>query len=527
MADEGTNWNLFSVIRDWPLSRKISLAAVVLFSLTLFAVLILQARQSNHQMLFANLSESDASAIVSWLKDNNVPYELRGDGRSIYIPADMVHETRLQLTSSGLPQGGGVGFEIFDKQSLGITDFVQKVNYQRALQGELSRTVASLAPVEAARVHLALSEKRLFKSQQQKSTASIVVRMVPGRKLKDDQVDGIVNLVAGSVEGVDPEYVSVVDTTGKELSKRPEEGLDGPMTPGMLEYQRAVERHLADRAQELLDRALGPANSLVKVTAQLDFAQKEKIEELYDPKATVPRSEQLSEQKTENPGGVGGVPGVEGNLGDAQVAAVAGGGGGSSSAETINYEISKVINRLKSPVGIVNSLSVSVLVGEQLANETSGENGTDPGESATTVRTESEIEEIRQMVQSAIGIDPGRGDKITVTSMPLANQFYTSPEIPAPTWQDRIAQFMPALQYMAMGVGAVLLYLLLIRPTLKTLQSESTTQHMKTVKELEAEMASGRSNKTQLDPTEQIRQDILKAENSPAQVIRSWISDNE
>lgn len=524
MAEEEVKWNLLSVIRDWPLSRKISLAAVVLFSLTLFAILILQARQVNHQMLFANLSDSDASAIAIWLKENNIPYELRGDGRSIYIPAEKVHETRLQLTSSGLPQGGGVGFEIFDKQSLGITDFVQKVNYQRALQGELSRTIASLAPVEAARVHLALSEKRLFKSQQQRSTASIVVRLVPGRKLKNDQVEGIVNLVAGSVEGLDSAYVSVVDTTGKELSKRPEEGLDGPMTPGMLEYQRAVERHLENRAQELLDRALGPANSLVKVTAQLDFAQKEKIEELYDPKAAVPRSEQMSEQKTENPGGVGGVPGVEGNLGDPRIAAFGGGGGGSSSAETINYEISKVVNRMKSPVGIISSLSVSVLVGEQLAV---AEDGTATEVGATQVRTEQEIEGIRQMVQSAIGIDPTRGDKITVTSMPLANQFYTSPEIPELTWQDRIVPFMPVFQYLAMGAGAILLYLFLIRPTLKTLQSESTTQHMKTVKELEAEMAAGRSNKTQLDPTEQVRQDILKAENSPAQVIRSWISDNE
>ncbi|MGC9518917.1 MAG: flagellar basal-body MS-ring/collar protein FliF [Desulfuromonadaceae bacterium] len=525
MADEAVKSNILNIFSDWPLSRKISLAALVLFSLTLFAVLILQARQVNYQMLFANLSESDASDIVTWLKENDITYELRGDGSSIYIPAELVHETRLQLTSSGLPQGGGVGFEIFDKQSLGITDFVQKVNYQRALQGELSRTVASLAPVEAARVHLALSEKRLFKSQQQKSTASIVVRLVPGRSLKDEQVEGIVNLVAGSVEGLDPAYVSVVDTTGKELSKRPEEGLDGPMTPGMLEYQRAVERHLERRAQEMLDRALGPANSLVKVTAQLDFAQKEKIEELYDPKSVVPRSEQISEQDSQNPGGVGGVPGVEGNLGDAQIAAGTGGGGSSSSAETINYEISKVINRMKSPVGVINSLSVSVLVGEQLAQGGEGDAGA--AEGAATVRTEQEIEEIRRMVQSAIGIDPARGDEITVTSMPLANQFYTSPEIPEPTWQDRILSFMPVMKYVGMGVGAILLYMLLIRPTLKTLQAESTTQHMKTVKELEAEMAAGRSNKTQLDPTEQIRQDILKAENSPAQVIRSWISDNE
>ena len=524
MADN-FKFNMFNALRDWPLSRKISLAAMALFSLTLFAILILQARQVNHQMLFASLSEADASAIVNWLKEHEIPYELRGNGRSIYIPAEMVYETRLQLTSSGLPQGGGIGFEIFDKQSLGITDFVQKVNYQRALQGELSRTVASLAPVEAARVHLALTEKRLFKNQQQHSTASIVVRLVPGQRLKDEQVQGIVNLVAGSVEGLDPAYVSVVDTTGKELSKRPEEGLDGPMTPGMLEYQRAVENHLEKRAQEMLDRALGPANSLVKVTATLDFAQKEKIEELYDPKNAVPRSEQMSEQKVGTQGGVGGVPGVEANLGDAQNRSTSGTGGGSSSAETINYEISKVVNRLKSPVGVISSLSVSVLVGDQVITATDTDET--QGETVTPAQAEKKIAEIKRMVQSAIGIDEQRGDQITVTSMQLANQFYTGPEIMTPDWRDKIEPFVPLFQYLGMGLGAVFLYLLFIRPTLKSLRSESTTQHMKTVKELEAEMAAGRSNKTQLDPVEQMRQDILKAEHSPAQVIRSWISDND
>ena len=145
-------------------------------------------------------------------------------------------------------KAGGVGFEIFDKQSLGITDFVQKVNYLRAMQGELSRTVASLSPVSAARVHLALPQKRLFKSEQQRVTASIIVKLAPGRALKETQVQGIVNLVAGSVEGLEPEYVTVVDAAGKVLSKKPDEGLSGPMTPGMLEYQRAVERQMESRA---------------------------------------------------------------------------------------------------------------------------------------------------------------------------------------------------------------------------------------------------------------------------------------
>ncbi|SDE27515.1 flagellar M-ring protein FliF [Desulfuromonas thiophila] len=514
--------SLLAAMRNWPLSRKISLAAVALFSLSLFAIIILQSRQTEHELLFANLAPDDASAIVAWLKDRKIPYELHGSGNTIYIPAELVHETRLELTGAGLPQGGGVGFEIFDSQSLGITDFVQQVNYLRALQGELARTIAALSPVEAARVHLALPQKRLFKSQQQPATASIIVRLVAGQQLKESQVQGIVNLVAGSVEGLEPAYVTVVDTAGKVLSKKPEEGLGGPMTPGMLEYQQAVERQLETRAQAMLDRALGPANSLVKVTATLDFSQVEKLEEHYDPKSAVPRSEQMQEQKAADAGGAGGVPGVESNLGTGAANLVGGAGGNSSSsAETTNYEISKVVNRIVAPVGTIKQLSVSVLVADTAASdETSSELRFEP-------RNEQELRGIERMVQSALGIDNGRGDQLTVVSMPFANDFYSQPSLPEPDWSDRLLDFAPALKYVGLALAGLLTYLLLLRPTLRTLQQESTVQHMKTVKELEEELAAGRSRTTQLNPTEQMRQNILKGEHSPAQVIRTWLSEEK
>ncbi|MBN2644265.1 MAG: flagellar M-ring protein FliF [Desulfuromonadaceae bacterium] len=520
MADENKN-TLLSAVQNWPLSRKISLAAVALFSLALFAIVILQARHVDHQLLFANLAEGDASAIVAWLKDKKIPYELRGNGNTIYIPGELVHETRLELAGSGLPQGGGVGFEIFDKQSLGITDFVQKVNYLRALQGELSRTIAALSPVEAARVHLALPQKRLFKSQQQPATASIIVRLIPGQTLKDSQVQGIINLVAGSVEGLDPMYVTVVDTAGKVLSKRPEEGLSGPMTPGMLEYQQAVERQLESRAQAMLDRALGPANSLVKVTALLDFSQVEKLEERYDPKSAVPRSEQVQEQKATSATSAGGVPGVESNLGTGSASGASGGGNGSSSsAETVNYEISKVVNRVVAPVGTIKQLSVSVLVADQPKDGAEGE------EPALTPRSEQEMRSIEKMVQSALGIDNSRGDQLTVVSMPFAAEFYTKPELPESSWKDKALDFVPLLKYVFYLIGVATLYTLLLRPIMQTMQKESATQHMKTVKEMEAELTAGLNRSTHLDPIEQMRQNILKAEHSPADVIRSWLSED-
>ncbi|MCD6526682.1 MAG: flagellar M-ring protein FliF [Desulfuromonas sp.] len=523
MADD-IRGNAFAAMKNWSLSRKISLVAVALFSLTLFALIILQARHTDYQLLFANLSENDASAIVTWLKDRKMPYELQGGGRSIYVSSENVYETRLELAGSGLPQGGGIGFEIFDKQSLGITDFVQKVNYLRAMQGELSRTVASLSPVAAARVHLALPQKRLFKSEQQHVTASIIVKLVPGLKLKESQVQGIVNLVAGSVEGLESEYVTVVDASGTVLSKKQEEGLSGPMTPGMLQYQRAVERQMENRAQAMLDRALGMANSLVKVTALLDFAQVEKLEELYDPKSAVPRSEQLQEQKDDSGSAGGGVPGVQSNLG----AGGPGGGGSaansSSSAETTNYEISKVVNRTVAPVGTIQHLSVSVLVADTMSKE-SGEDGEEI--SKLVPRTEQELRTIEKMIQTALGIDKTRGDQLNVVSMPFADEFYTTPELPEPTLKDNLYTYMPLVKYFLAGLGALLMYFLLVRPTIKTLREEATVQHFKTVKELESEMASGRSSTVQLDPTEQLRQNILKAEHSPSEVIRTWMNDEE
>src|SRR6056297_2937633 len=191
--------SLFNALKAWPLSRKLSLAAVALLCMVFFAVLIIQSRTADYSLLFANLSSADAAQVINRLKEQKVPYLLEDGGKSIFIPADKVYESRLELAGSGLPRGGGVGFEIFDNQSFGLTDFTQKVNYRRALQGELARTINSLGPVEGARVHLALPEKRLFKDQQEMATASIILKLVPGGVLTESQVQGIVHLVAGSV----------------------------------------------------------------------------------------------------------------------------------------------------------------------------------------------------------------------------------------------------------------------------------------------------------------------------------------
>jgi len=241
MAD-ATNKSLVRSVNSWPLSRKLSLVAATVICAAIFAVIILQAQVADYNLLFAHMDNADAAEVVEWLKERKIPYRIESNGTSIYIPADKVYESRIELAGSGLPRGGGVGFEIFDKQSFGMTDFAQKVNYRRALQGELMRTITSLGPVEGARIHLALPEKRLFREQQQQATASVIVKLVSGSSLKEAQLQGIVHLVAGSVEGLEAENVTVVDSSGKVLSKSRSDEVAGPMTPGMLEYQQTMER---------------------------------------------------------------------------------------------------------------------------------------------------------------------------------------------------------------------------------------------------------------------------------------------
>jgi flagellar M-ring protein FliF len=520
MAEESKQ-TLAGVIKEWPLKRKLSLVAVAVLALALFAVIIFQAQGADYRLLYANLSDTDAASVINWLKEQKVPYRLADDGKAIQVPGDKVYEARIELAGAGLPQGGGVGFEIFDKQNFGMTDFAQKINFQRALQGELSRSIASLAPVQAARVQLALPEKSLFKDQQQPTTASIILQMTPGQRLSDNQIQGIVYLVSSSVEGLSPDNVTLVDSTGRILSKHNQNNFGGAMTPGMLDYEQTVERRLQSRAQALLDRALGPGKSLVQITANIDFSKVEKTEELYDPNSQVARSEQTTQEKS-GTAVQGGVPGVQANLKGA-----AGGAAAkptiiptTRSTDTTNYEISKTISKIVSPVGTVKSLSVAVLVSDR---SKLGPDGKTP---VYVPRDASEIQSIQNMVSSALGIEATRGDQIKVVSMPFENEFANMPLTPAPT--SNLYDYLPYIKYALLALGLLLLYFLLVRPLLKTLQAEAPTQHYKTVEELESELTNEPRGQlpAPTDPAQKLRQEMLESQSNPAQVIRKWLKEN-
>ena len=336
---------MMEIIGGWPLSRKLALVGVILVSVTLFGILIFQGRTADFQLLYANLGEKDAAPVIAWLKAENIPYQLRNNGRNIWIPANILYETRLNLAANGLPNSSDIGFEVFDKQSFALTDYVQKVNYTRALQGELSRTITSLAPVEAARVHLALPEKRLFKNQQQEASASVIVKLAQGKSLDEKQVQGIVHLVAGSIAELIPENITVVDSNGVALDAGLNDKEDELLSVDMLAYQQQVENRLEMRAQDLLDKTMGEDKAMVRVNATLDFAKVEQTQELFDSDEPVVRSEQVNQEQNGMPVN-GGIPGVESNFDGLEP--LQGGGESTSSrtSRTTNYEISKTVSKI-------------------------------------------------------------------------------------------------------------------------------------------------------------------------------------
>ncbi|MBV5306513.1 MAG: flagellar M-ring protein FliF [Desulfobulbaceae bacterium] len=513
--------NILRLIAEWPLSRQLALAGVALISIALFAVIIVQSQTATQQLLYANLNETDAGSVVNWLKGQKIPYQLKNDGKNIWVPADKLYETRLELAASGLPSGGGVGFEIFDKQSFALTDFVQKVNYTRALQGELARTISSLGPVEATRVHLALPEKRLFENQQKPATASVIVTLKSGQTLDKDQVQGVVHLVAGSVTGMNPENVKVIDASGKELSSTKKEDSDQSLSLDMLAFQQEVEQRMEARALNLLDKTLGVDKSMVRVSATLDFAKVEKTQELFDADDPVIRSEQ-QQQEVSSSQSSGGVPGVQSNLqGNAPEQAKTG-PSSSKNSRTTNYEISKTISKTINPVGSITKLSVSVLVADKIIP------GKDKEPATTQPRTEEELKSLENMVTSALGLVKTRGDSLNIVSMP-----FTEPPkdvaIAEGTPANKLYEYLPFIKYGLIGVGVLLIYFLLIRPVIKTLKGE-VTQHNKTVADMEREQAAPPMEEAEPEvlPDEMIlhmRKDIARNQVPTAYIIKNWIQE--
>ena len=508
--------DLSEQIKKLPMQKMVAFLVVIALVLTAGILLVTWMQKADFQLLYANLSEEDAGAIVQKLNELKIPYSTSGGG--IMVPADKVYEVRLQLASQGLPQGGGVGFELFDKTSFTMTDFVQKLNYRRALQGELARTIRSLVEVDQCRVHLAVPEKSLFMQKDEKPKASVLVKLRSGRRLSQGQIQGIVHLVSSSVEGLDPKDVSVVNNSGEMLTSIVDENFAA--SGGQIEYQRNFEKDLETRVISMLEPVVGKGKVKSRVAASLDFTKVEKTEERYDPDSQVARSEQRNTEKSTSGVAGGGVPGVGSNLPGKQQNAAAAGGSSSLAEkknETINYEISKTISRIIGATGGIKKLSVVVLVdGTYAAAQGSTEK-------KYTARTEDEVKQFEDMVKKAIGFTTERGDEVKVVNMPFEVVPLEEP-VEAAAATPVMPVVMSASRVLVPLVGVVLLFLFVIRPLMKTLTAPPARQQAASRPQIAAEMQRA------IATPERASQDQLidwakKNPKEAANLIKGWIEE--
>jgi flagellar M-ring protein FliF len=390
--------------------QKLTIIGAVLAAVSIIAAIVASTSSQPMAVLFSDLDPKDAGTIVEKLKEQAVPYELADGGATIRVPESRVYELRLALAREGLPSSSTVGYEIFDRTNLGMSDFVQKLNHKRALEGELQKTIASFDEVQKVRVMIVLPEKALFEQEQKKPTASVLLHLKSGRSLSKLNIEGIQNLVASSVEGLSPADVTIVDQHGQILSQVPRETstLAG-LTATQYEQQQKVESYLTSRVQSLLDGVLGPGNSVVRVSAELDFTQREQTRENYDPDGQVIRSEERIAEARRSQDSLD-YPAVNSESNATKV--------------RTNYEISRTVERIVGGVGTIKRISASVLV-----------NGTTKvvdhdGKKVIqyTPRSQEELQKLTQIVRNAIGYDPERNDQVSVVNLPFDTTVLDQPE---------------------------------------------------------------------------------------------------
>ncbi|MBI3768928.1 MAG: flagellar M-ring protein FliF [Deltaproteobacteria bacterium] len=505
-------------IRDFflalPPARRLTFLALTVAVVCGTGLLAVWVERPQYRVLFSNLSGTDGGAVVEYLKSEKIPYRMGEGGATIEVDAARVYETRMALAGRGIPQGGGVGFEIFDKQTLGMTDFVQRLNYQRALQGELARTIGELAAVEAARVHLALPERSLFVAEERRPSASVVVKLRPGRVLNEDQIAGIVHLVAASVEGLKPAEVTVVDINGQVLTHELEENAAGrPAGQSLLAFQRELEQGYTERIESMLSRVLGSGHALARVTATLDLAQVEKTEESYDPDRIAVRTEKRSREKNVQSAASGAV-GVNATLTNEPAPAPADEGPRSEREDAaLNYEISKVTSRRIEQSGGIRKLSVAVMIDGTYQGE---------GEARTfTPRPSEEIDRYKELIKRAVGFNEERGDQIEVASTPF--QTPPLPEAPeAPTVLSRLGAWSDVLWRAGGLLAIVVIALLVVRPFLLAMASRAPLVVPGTTLAAQRALSQGGGSEST-----SFLEIARRNPEQTAQVIRQWVAGAE
>lgn len=531
-------------------SPKLLLVICAAAALSVLIALMFWAKEPAYRVLFSNISDEDGGAIVAQLTQMNVPYRIDAPGGVIMVPEGQVHEARMKLAQQGLPKGGSVGFELLDQEKFGISQFSEQVNYQRALEGELSRTIENLGPIQTARVHLAVPKPSMFVREQKSATASVTVNLIQGRTLDDAQVVAITHLISSAVTGLPAENVTIVDQRGNLLTQS---GLRGLQT-SQLKYTTEIETDYQQRIQRILAPLVGDSNIRAQVTAQVDFTQQEQTQEQYqpnsDPEKMAIRSRQASLAEQGNGRTTGGVPGAlsnqppapatapitqplnQNNAANAADKRTTQTGGretaqpyNNRSDETTNFEVDRTLTHIKSTTGRIERLSVAVVI-NHLPQGEEGKSGP---------MNEAELARINSLVKEAIGFSAARGDSVNIMNSPF-NGVVEEP-LP-PFWkQDRFyALLMSIARYLVIAIIAWVMWRKLVQPawlrhqetSLRRLEMEKEAREEQMAEKKRASEKEARERAQQRVDTEMNTQQLRElAEQEPrviALVIRQWMN---
>jgi len=514
--------------------KQITLVTLFLGSLTGFIFLMSWSGKTEFQPLFAQLDPEDAGIILTRLKEQKIEYRLAANGTTILIPQERIDEIRMQMASEGLPRGSGIGFEIFNDTKLGMTEFAQNVNYQRALQGELARTSNRMSEVESSRVHIVLPEKSLFVEEEEPATASVVLNLRPGKWLNQSQINGIIHLVSSSVARLKPENVTIVDQNGKLLGGVKNDSSFGNLSSDQLEYQARVEKNLENRVRTMLESALGEDKAIVRLSCSFDFKSQEKTEELYLPDNRVVRSEQSLNESTTSPEvAPQGIPGVRSNLpGDATAGELNRSTTRASIFEkndrTVNYEIGKVISHIKEPVGEMTRVSIAVLV-DGSYEKVQKEEG--QYEWKYIPRSAEEMQKFENIVKRAVNFNATRGDEVEIVNIPFETTLLalnTGPPV-EDKWLNLLKKYQPYMKYGFLSLFLILSFLFFVRPLVRWLTEysfgdlEMFKQLPRTVGELEGEFDPTSRRLTFRDQASRL---IASDSEASMGIMREWIKED-
>ena len=517
-------------------SQKIGFIIAAAAIIALFSGAYLWYQTPSYQILYTNLSEKDGGAVINALQQMNVPFKAEGTS-AIKVPMDKVYEVRLKLAAQGIPKGGA-SFDLLDNQKLGVSQFVEQINYQRALEGELARTIEAISVVQGARVHLAIPRPSVFLRDQQKPSASVFLNLGGGKHLDPAQVSGIVHLVSSSVADLPAQNITVIDQSGNLLIAPDVRGDKAGLDPTQLEYLNQIESSFVNRIQSIVAPIVGEGNVRAQVTADLDFSQTEQTAETYKPNPTPQEAAIRSQQTSDSNGGAGvaasGVPGALSNqppgaasapitappsavVGTGSAPAAVTSAGGHRDA-TVNYELDKTIKHTKLPVGSVKRLSAAVVVNYKKKTA-------EDGKVSFVPLTAAELTQINNLVKDAMGFNQPRGDSLNVVNAAF--------NLPAPEKVEEISFWeKPRFEAGAMAVIkfiaiAIVLWLLVFRILMPVLRQLAIPPPALPMAEARDAMAHGRENAGYQDNLQAARQLARQDPKVVANVVKEWVGGGE